>query len=219
MTTLGALTERIMRLYKPEMSDDADLEQREVELLVIDSLNALLKMTRMKENMYESDFMPPHALIATYENIPVVEYTAQTTYSTLTLPAYPISLPRDMGIWRIYQKGNVFQQFIPVQSGMLEFYIKNKTTSIEQLLGSGDLIAYELLDRDTVIFYADNQKVGGVAGTVNVQLLIVDPSNMTEYDNLPAPADMQESIVIRVMEILRGRNPQRDVVNDDNDQA
>ena len=64
----------------------------------------------------------------------------------------------------------------------------------------GRLIAYEWYHNNTVYF---NKKASELPEKVLVRLVVVDPEAISEYEQLPIPADMEEAVIIRVMDILK----------------
>lgn len=214
MTTLGILSERIKRLYLGgNPSDDASIDRREIDRLVITSLNQRLKMEHVSMNLVAGDLVPPHAVIATYEDVPVTPYAKNASYSVATLPAQPISLPRNMGIWRITQSGGILTEIVPVRTSELAQIHYDDTTNMKYILQ--DVLAYEPMGRDKILFYADDTVIGA---TVDIQLLVVDPSVIGEYDVLPMPADMEMDIIKEVLSILGARMQVEDTTNDNVDE-
>lgn len=213
MTTLGILSERIERLYKGgNPSDDSSLDRREIDRLVISVINQRLKMEHVSMNMVAGDLVPPFAMIATYEGVAVTPYAKDAAYCVATLPAQPIALPRNMGIWRVMQTGGIMTEVIPVRTSELAQLHYDDTTNIKYILQ--DQLAYEPLGRDKILFYADDTVVGA---TVDIQLLVVDPSVIGEYDVLPLPPDMEMDVIKEVLTILGARTRFEDTTNDNVD--
>lgn len=126
----------------------------------------------------------------------------------ITLPAQPIALPRGMGIWHIGDFRDVDSAYIPMQAGEHAVLKGVSHTGLNDALGR--LVAYEWYGHNTVYF---NKSAAQMPAKVLVRLVVVDPSTIGEYDLLPIPADMEESVVIKVLEILRA-DGQPDVKTD-----
>lgn len=131
-----------------------------------------------------------------FENIP----KASTSRAKLTLPAQPIALRRGMGIWRIYNPADPFASYIPVQAGEMSIATQTSHTGLKNMLGR--MTAYEWHSNNTVIF---NKLVIQMPKRVSVQLVVVDPEKVGEYDLLPIPADMEQHVVLEVLEQLRSQ--------------
>lgn len=134
--------------------------------------------------------------ILRFENIP----KASTSRAKAILPAQPIALRRGMGIWRIYNPAEPFVSFIPVQAGEMSIAAQTSHTGLKNMLGR--MTAYEWHSNNTIIF---NKLVGQMPKKVSVQLVVVDPEKVGEYDLLPIPADMQQQVVLEVLEQLRSQ--------------
>jgi hypothetical protein len=126
----------------------------------------------------------------------------------ITLPAQPIALPRGMGIWHIGDYRDVDSAYIPIQAGEHAILKGVSHTGLNAALGR--LIAYEWYGNNTVYF---NKTAGQMPEKVLVRLVVVDPETLGEYDLLPIPADMEEAVVVRVLEILKA-DGQPDVKTD-----
>lgn len=131
-----------------------------------------------------------------YENIPV----ASTSRAKINLPAHPIALRRGMGIWRIFNPAEPFVSYIPVQAGEMSIAGQTSHTGLKNMLGR--MTAYEWHSSNTVIF---NKLVSQMPEKVSIQLVVVDPEKIGEYDLLPIPADMEQQVVLEVLEQLRSQ--------------
>lgn len=116
----------------------------------------------------------------------------------ITLPAQPIALPRGMGIWQIGDYANIDSAYIPIQAGEHNLLRGTAHTGLADAMGR--LIAYEWYQNDTVYF---NKKASDLPEKVLVRLVVVDPAKVGETDMLPIPADMEETIIVRVLDILK----------------
>jgi hypothetical protein len=116
----------------------------------------------------------------------------------ITLPAQPIALPRGMGIWQIGDYRDINSAYIPIQAGEHNLLRGTSHTGLSDAMGR--LIAYEWYHNNTVYF---NKKASELPEKVLVRLVVVDPDTISEYEQLPIPADMEEAVIIRVMDILK----------------
>ena len=180
-----------MRLYMRSFDREdikPKVERREVNLLVDQIANEMLSIEQQQPAKLGMVDIPT-CMIATYTAQAVT--LSGTVYST-NLPAYPIQLPMDMGVWSVYGEPTG-PAFIPIK------------TDFWDLLGAED----EGLLEDQVGFYVEGKKIiyskNPVAITVKVKLLIVDPSLLGEFDPYPIPADMEFRLIERVVEMLSSR--------------
>lgn len=169
-----------------KLSDTFNLPE-EVFLKVGDTNNVLTGSYTSSE---------PLDKIIRYENI----LNASTSRAKITLPAQPIALRRGMGIWRIYNPAEPFVSYIPVQAGEMSIAAQTSHTGLKNMLGR--MTAYEWHSNNTIIF---NKLVNQMPERVSVQLVVVDPEKIGEYDLLPIPADMQQQVVLEVLEQLRSQ--------------
>lgn len=142
-------------------------------------------------------------------NIRKCVYDVLPTYSDkskATLPTQPINLPRGMGVWKLFSKSDPWVSYIPVSSGEMFLYNGRNSTAID------NLNVYEYHDNKTLIL---NKSVTDVPVDMQIQLLVVDPEQLGEYDLLPIPADMEFEVITSVLQIIQ---PQRasDESNDNN---
>lgn len=133
-----------------------------------------------------------------------------TINAVATLPAQPISLPRGMGIWRVYRPGQPNSPFIPLSSQVMSIATNITHTNLSGVLGA--LTAYEYIDNTSIRF---NQPASVVGTTVSMQLLVVDYTANPD-SILPVPADMEEEIIRAAIDVLRVQPP-LDNNNDEND--
>jgi hypothetical protein len=111
----------------------------------------------------------------------------------LKLPAYPIHLPQDMGVWSVVSSAGL--AYIPI------------TTAAWDLLGSLD----EALLEDSVGFYVEGRKVmftDQPSPTVKVKLLIIDPALLGENDPYPVPPEYEATVLQRALELIVGAGVQ-----------
>ena len=52
----------------------------------------------------------------------IIEYVLTPTSNTVTIPVYPLQLPLDMGIWKVYLTSAPETPFIPINSTMSGVY-------------------------------------------------------------------------------------------------
>lgn len=190
MTTRKKLCEQCERLYMRSYDREdvkPKVERREIALLVDQAANEILSLS-FKQAATIGVVEIPTCMIATYNTIEVKSANGQYY---ITLPATPLALPMDMGVWNITPAPTGIS-YIPIKS---EFW---------NLLGSED----EGLLEEGIGFHVKGRKVFFTkqpAASVNIELLIVDPALLEEHDPYPVPPDMELSVVERVVALLHSR--------------
>jgi hypothetical protein len=191
MTTRNKITEQIMRLYMRSFDREnikPNVDKREIALLVDQCVNTLLAL-EVQQQAQLGIVDVPTCMIATY--------TGQTVSGsgggpfTVPLPAYPIKLPMDMGVWSISPEPAA-PAYIPIK------------TDFWDLLSEED----EGLLEDQIGFYVDGRTVTFTdqpSSTVKIKLLIVDPATLNEFDPYPIPADVEKKVVENVLQELTSR--------------
>jgi hypothetical protein len=210
MTTRAKLAEQILRLYKGgEVSSDNSLTLTEVKLLVGQTINRLLKIERLQMQAQLGDEFPDHTSIASYTDV-VVKQDYDTGSYYATLPAFPISLPNNMGVWHISLLDDIDTPFIPIPSSSMGLLKNLPTGAMEGQIG------YEVNGSQVVLkgdyFFSNNEKL-------LIRLLVVDLDNLTDYSPLPIPPDMEDAVIKEVLTLLGAIQVNEDIVSDANDQA
>lgn len=188
MTTRAKISEQVERLYMRSF-DREDLkpkiERREVSLLIDQAANTLLALEQQAATKVGIVDIPT-CMIARYTG----QVATQVTPFTAILPTYPIQLPMDMGVWSI--KSSTGTAYIPIK------------TDFWDLMSGLD----EGLLEDQVGFYVRGRTVSFTripTAAVDMELLIVDPSLLGEFDPYPIPVDMESKIITMVVEQLSRR--------------
>jgi hypothetical protein len=204
-TTLGKITEQVQRIINGgEIQADNLITFDEIKTIVCQICNKILKMERFSVNMPEGDFGVPHAAIATYDGVAVTAYknTAQSK-----LPAFPISLPKNMGVWSIAPVDDPYNLFIPIPSGT--FGLMKKIDFESTLLGN---IGYEV-DGQNVIYVSDIRSAPLSITAVTIKLLVTNINNLGDYDILPIPSDMEYDVITQAVQLLTAYQPSDDSLN------
>ena len=135
-------------------------------------------------------------------NLACCEFTTDNKPAMLVLPAQPIHLPRDIGIWALYNKATPFNRYIPVQAGQWAMIQGINHNPMANALDNMNI--YTMLDNKNMLL---NQTVGNSPSSLELQLLVVDINKVGETDILPIPADMEEDVVETILGQLRTLNP------------
>ena len=212
MITIGKITDQILKLYSGgDPSDDKELSRGDIKLLVGQVINKILKTEFGAVSLQMGENIPPHTLITTYV-VPVTAPDSDGTphgYANAKLPVYPISLPRNMGIWSITDQADK-DDFIPIANGQNDMLSSQEATKL--LEGN---VSYWAEGR-MIYFGKDITISPHNISTVRIKLLVVDPSQLGEYDYLAIPADLQDQIIKEVLVTIGAIPPTSDKVSDSN---
>lgn len=207
MITKGKITDQILRLYTGgSPNDEKEISRDDINLLVGQVINRLLKLEHASVNMGSGDMYPPHTLITQY-NISLsgtMNVNGVMVDKFAKLPVMPISLPRNMGVWSVSMSNT---EFIPIQSGQ-----ETMISSQDQLQYLENQIGY-YVEGGVVRFTEDPS-----GSVVSIKLLIIDPTVLGEYDYLAIPAEMEEAVVKEVLTLLGALPKVVDKASDSNSQ-
>lgn len=207
MITKGKITDQILRLYTGgSPNDEKEISRDDINLLVGQVVNRLLKLEHASVNMGSGDMYPPHTLITQYKISlsGFMNVDGNLVDKFAKLPVMPISLPRNMGVWSVSMSGT---EFIPLQSGQ-----ETMISSQDQLQYLENQIGY-YVEGDVVRFTKDPS-----GSFINIKLLIIDPTVLGEYDYLAIPAEMEEAVVKEVLTLLGALPKVVDKASDSNSQ-
>lgn len=208
MTTKNILAEQIQRLYarfldKDNPSDVIDL--REVKLLINQSINKVLKLQvadSFKAGMVD---VPKCNLI---------EYTCAVTAETgnnrsyITLPAIPLTLPMDMGIWSIAAATGAMTPYIPIPAQDVLVFQGANLSYLEGKIG------YYLQGKKVYFTKNITLTANGTVTSVVVNLLVSDFGVITDTEALPISPEVESAIIDDVLQIIsNGRVSQAELAS------
>jgi hypothetical protein len=168
-------------------------------------VNTLLKTQQFSVNMPNGETIPENLLIGIYEDIAVTGLGYDILKSKATLPIQPIGLPKNMGVYQIYDARYPDSPFIPIQAGQTA--LLRTDVLLSDFLGQ---VSYEVKGR--TIFFNRNLPLYGV-NTVTIELIVMDISLYNETDTLPIPADMQGLVVQQLVQRFSPVVPETGNVN------
>lgn len=182
-TTKAKITEQIQRAYA-RFTDRENLDpvvyKAEIKELVNQAINEILQVKTMQEQTIYGVHVPQSSLL-TYTSVSVAS-------NKCTLPAFPINLRKDLGVWEIVDTSATGIAYIPIEAQ------KFKTLRGTILAGLERQIAFYRVG-DTVYFTSD---MSGVS-TVDITLIVSDFSEITDNDPLPLSADLELQVIDRVL--------------------
>lgn len=209
-TTKNKIAEQIERIYSRfiDKNNPSDvLDRREVVLLVEQAINSLLKVQvseTFKIGLYEVPLCN------------LIEYTATVTSDSsnsrayINLPAIPLNLPMNMGVWSIAASGSAIEPYIPIPSqDVLVFGTIASGTNLSYLEGQ---VGYYQQGKK-VYFTKDITTVAnGSITSVVVNLLVTDFSQLSGTDLLPISPEIESLVMQSVLQtISNGRISQAEL--------
>jgi hypothetical protein len=195
-TTKNILSEQIQRIYsrfidKNNISDVIDI--REIRLLVNQSINKVLKL-QVAESF--------KAGLVDVPKCNLIEYTCAVTSQPansrafITLPAIPITLPMDMGIWSIAASSAAMTPYIPIPAQDVLVFQGTNLSALEQQIG------YYVQGKN-IYFTKDITLVAnGSITSVIVNLLVSDFSVISDNELLPISPEVESTIMEDVLNTL-----------------
>lgn len=178
-SSLNILSEEIIRIYRRgiDRENTSPLDAREVKLKVAKAINQLIKAEHLSRGDVQG------TVVGTYD------LTREGTDPYfITLPANPISLPKDQGVHRVYPQNCPWKAYIPMMNGDFDLI---KGTFTEMIEGQ---IAYFLEGRKIV--FTDSP-----ANEITVKLVVYDPETLDGNDILPISADMEGDVIQMVLQM------------------
>lgn len=158
----------------------------ELMISVAQVANAVLKTEYFQINAKMGEMIPNGAMIGLYENIPITQWRGK---SQALLPVMPLKLPRNMGIYAIFDSSDPTNQYIPLQMG--EWSLLQSQPMLSNLLGQCGYEAFGmqiLFTKDLTSFDPANPT------TVGMRLVILDINLYGDYDPLPVLPEQEWQI-------------------------
>lgn len=161
------------------------VQEQDIWASIPDKINAMFRVRHFDSTLASGETIPDNAMIATYENVTVTSMGNGKSYSLF--PINPISLPKGMGVFMIYDPKNPDNFFIPLQRSQLALLRADEL--LNNIMGQ---IGFEPKN-DRVIFTQDITMYD--INTVTMELCVFDITDYGVTDPLPVPSDMVEDIV------------------------
>lgn len=185
-TTKYLMAEQILtRLAGGYRDSNQPVQMEDVVKAIEQVVNSTFQMQYYSATLPTGETIPDNLMVAYYENIPVTSFGEK---AKATLPVMPISLPRNMGVYRVTDEND--NDYIPVPLGQGALIKADKL--LNDLLGN---VWYELRNF-TVVFSKDITLLG--VTTVNMYLVVMDISLYSNTDPLPIPAGAEDEIIEKV---------------------
>lgn len=184
-TTKARLAEEILLLLSGgRIGVATKYHPNEIKISVCQVANQIFKLEYFNNLTPLQEFIPVGAAIATYENNLVVPWS--NTCKT-TLPAMPIRLPRNLGVYQIFSQSDYFSEFIPMEPGQAALIRSQGLVS-----NLGGAIGYEASGLDVI--FTQDLTIPNTNVYVTIKLVILDFTQYSDYDPLPLPPEYEWQI-------------------------
>jgi hypothetical protein len=197
MATIYSLSEQIiLKIYGRTSTPSDALQLPDVKMAVVQAANSALKVQYF-ESMKMGERIMNNLVMAEYPKQPLVTYGGKK--SICKLPAIPVNLPRNQGIWMVSTDPYFECLGIPMGSGQQD--LLRSADMISNLMGQW---AYEpnglniITDRDLTINNIEY---------LYFRLIVADLSTLGDYDPLPLTPDMEFDIVQQVYQSFMPPQP------------
>ena len=186
MSTKRIISDQVLYKLAGGVPDTAfPVQEFDIWKALEQKINSYFKLKHFDTTLPSGETIPENTMIATYEDIAVTANENGTSQSTL--PVIPISLPKSVGIFLIYDPNFPDTPFIPLQRG------QKALVKTDEVLGDlMGLIAYE--PKNNVIIYNQDITLFDIT-TVTMELCVFDMSQYGVSDRLPIPADFEERLI------------------------
>lgn len=196
MTTKNILAEQIQRLYarfidKDNVSDVIDL--REVKLLLNQSINKVLKL-QVSESFKAGQVDVPKCSLIEYTCAVTADSVNSRSY--ITLPAIPLTLPLDMGIWSIAASSAAMTPYIPLPAQDVIVFQGTNVSALEQQVG------YYIQGKKVYFTKDITLSANGSITSVIVNLLVSDFSQIGDTDLLPISPEVEATVIEDVLNTI-----------------
>lgn len=198
VVTIYRLVEEIRKiLNNGDIPAAANTSYGEVKVSVGQVANQLLKIDYLQINEAMGEKIPNGSVLGWYEDI---EVSTWNNKSKAELPIKPLKLPRNMGVFSIYPKFDVSdnyeldKEFIPIQMGQSSLI--RSQPMINDIFGQ---IGYEVFG-NSIIFTKDIKKLFPNI-KLAMRLVVMDITLYGDYDVLPILPEQELDIKKEVLKL------------------
>lgn len=206
--TKAIIAEQIQRIYarfidKENLSDVIDT--REINLLMNQSINKVLKL-QVADSFKAGLVDVPKCNLLEYTC--AVTADAGNNRSYITLPAIPLTLPMDMGIWSIAATTGAMTPYIPIPAQDVLVFQGANLSYLEGKIG------YYLQGKKVYFTKNITLAANGTVTSVVVNLLVMDFSQIGDNDVLPISPEVESAVIDDVLQtISNGRVSQAELAS------
>ena len=194
----------LFRYYGGYIDTSGPVQLPDTYKAIEQKLNSLFKLRHFDVTLPSGETTPDNLMIAVYENQTVISLNPSAK-SKVLLPVTPISLPKNVGIYQVYNPEFPDFPFIPLMKGQRG--LLRTDALLNDVLGQ---ITYEV-SNNALLFSKDITLMGCPA--VTIELCVMDISLYSETDPLPIPADYEQTIIDELMQAFMPVLPELGLVN------
>jgi ribosomal protein L20A (L18A) len=210
MATLYSISESVRALIEgSDVASKPKFTMQEVKIAAIQVINSTIKTQHLTEEMSGGEAIPDGTVLAEYDNVAVEIYK---NVSRATLPAMPVKMPLNIGIFHVGKTDDIIEGFIPYEVGQLQML--GEEAIISDVLGQ---IAYE--PRGKYLIFNKDITAGDDDTAINEVYMLLAVKNLslyTDWEMLPISASMESTVIQQTFEWLMGQqatNKKVDVIN------
>jgi len=195
MTTISKISEQVQRLISRFVDRENSkplADKREVKLFIEQSINELLAAEFKYARSY-GEIQVPNCMMITYTSQTVVQ-DSDNSRAYVDLPAIPINLPKNMGVWSVTKTNSPLSPYIPIPMDFLEVMGTTNVSYIEQQIGYYVYGKRIYFNKDITL------AANGFVSEVDIKLLVSDFSEFTDTELLPINADLEGRVIELTMQ-------------------
>lgn len=210
MATLYSIVESVRGLQQGgDPPNAAKFTFQEIKIAVIQVINSLIKSQHLTEEMAGGEAIPDGTVLGEYDNVPVESYKG---VSRATLPAMPVKMPLNIGIFHVGKTDDIINGFIPFGAGELQML--GEEALISDMLGQ---VGYEPRGK-YIVFNIDitDNDANNAINEVYMLLAVKDLSLYTDWEMLPISSSMEADVIQGAFQYLSNQQPANkkvDVIN------
>jgi hypothetical protein len=194
-TTIYRLAEECLRIIAGGNPDVASkVHINELKISIAQVANSLLKTEYLQVNLPLQETIPNGAQLGLYEGQLVEKWL---TKSRVKLPAKPLKLIRNLGVFSVFSPLDPDCEYIPLEMG--QSTLLQSQPLINDLLGQ---IGYTVYG-DYIVFTKD-LTLPNTPVYVSMRLVILDFTLYDDWATLPLAADMEWTIKQEVVKMYIG---------------
>jgi hypothetical protein len=206
--TKAIIAEQIQRIYARFLDKENPgdvIDTREINLIMNQSINKVLKL-QVADSFKAGLVDVPKCNLLEYTC--AVTADAGNNRSYITLPAIPLTLPMDMGIWSIAAATGAMTPYIPIPAQDVLVFQGANLSYLEGKIG------YYLQGKRVYFTKNITLTANGTVTSVIVNLLVMDFSQIGDNDVLPISPEVESAIIDDVLQtISNGRVSQAELAS------
>lgn len=210
MATIYSISESVRASIEGmDVASKPRYTMQEVKIAAIQVINSLIKSQHLTEEMAGGEAIPDGTVLAEYDNVVVESYK---NVSRATLPAMPVKMNYNIGIFHIGRTDDIINGFIPFQAGELQMLGEEPLISdILGQIGYYPMGKYIIFNKD--ITAGDNESS---INEIYMLLAVKDLSLYSDWEMLPISSSMESDVIQGTVQYLSNQQPTNkkvDVVN------